>query len=451
MALIKCPECGKEISNRVKVCPHCKLDIEEYNKRLEEKQTEVEEIKRLEEKERLKELESKEKCPECGILVDKEVENCPNCGFPIREEKERIKAELDNKRKKYRKNIAIVVVASVLICSCLGIGYVFNRNSKYEKAMQLLENNKFYEAKDIFKSLNDYKDSEKMLDAIDIGCTMLDMINTDNHFKSSDLFDPYKIDFVLSSSEEYEILDDIRHKTINHLYDVAEKYIDTGNDDDYEYVQYLINSISKYIDTQKLLVKKQNAEIKKQNTEIFDIVWEKMKAREYSEIVGEFDRIEQKDEDVQILSDSYKELYEIYGDFLGDWGSSSGHGGFEFSILFDYFSTQNTGRECYFEIKKSGVILDNLDLGEGESSWGYSNLKVDGNTMSFNFITGGVNPEFQNAVCVLQDGDMRIEVDGHKINIGSNTPSGNSRQKKAPQLGDSATDVKLSSWGSPDK
>lgn len=37
MALIKCPECGKEISNSAKVCPHCgykqkKLDIAKHKK-----------------------------------------------------------------------------------------------------------------------------------------------------------------------------------------------------------------------------------------------------------------------------------------------------------------------------------------------------------------------------------------------------------------------------------
>ena len=48
MALIICPECGCEVSNKAKVCPHCNLNFEEYEKNKMELQ-EGEEIKRKEE------------------------------------------------------------------------------------------------------------------------------------------------------------------------------------------------------------------------------------------------------------------------------------------------------------------------------------------------------------------------------------------------------------------
>ena len=32
MALIKCPECGKDVSDKAKVCPHCGFPIEKYEK-----------------------------------------------------------------------------------------------------------------------------------------------------------------------------------------------------------------------------------------------------------------------------------------------------------------------------------------------------------------------------------------------------------------------------------
>lgn len=37
MALIKCNECGKEISDKAKVCPHCGYEIKEENKQLKSK------------------------------------------------------------------------------------------------------------------------------------------------------------------------------------------------------------------------------------------------------------------------------------------------------------------------------------------------------------------------------------------------------------------------------
>ena len=53
MALIKCPECGKDVSDKAPICPHCG-----YNPNV---QTIV--------------------CPECGNQYSSELANCPQCGF----------------------------------------------------------------------------------------------------------------------------------------------------------------------------------------------------------------------------------------------------------------------------------------------------------------------------------------------------------------------------------
>ena len=53
MALIKCSECGEEISSNAKACPNCghKNDVKT--------------------------------CPECGTVVDPSAATCPECGFPL--------------------------------------------------------------------------------------------------------------------------------------------------------------------------------------------------------------------------------------------------------------------------------------------------------------------------------------------------------------------------------
>ncbi len=53
MALIKCKECGKEISSSAKTCPHCGIKVENIN------------------------------CPECGKKLKGDETNCPDCGYPI--------------------------------------------------------------------------------------------------------------------------------------------------------------------------------------------------------------------------------------------------------------------------------------------------------------------------------------------------------------------------------
>lgn len=58
MALINCPKCGKQISDKAKICPNCKFDMDERMTT----------------------------CPECKLQVRKDAELCPNCGYPISEE-----------------------------------------------------------------------------------------------------------------------------------------------------------------------------------------------------------------------------------------------------------------------------------------------------------------------------------------------------------------------------
>lgn len=53
MALIKCNECGKEISSSAKTCPHCGIKI------------------------------SLSTCPECGKKLKGDETTCPECGYPV--------------------------------------------------------------------------------------------------------------------------------------------------------------------------------------------------------------------------------------------------------------------------------------------------------------------------------------------------------------------------------
>lgn len=63
MALIKCPECGKEISDKADVCIGCGFPINKYTKSEEEK------------------LEPYTKCPNCDYHNEIGVFTCKNCGY----------------------------------------------------------------------------------------------------------------------------------------------------------------------------------------------------------------------------------------------------------------------------------------------------------------------------------------------------------------------------------
>ena len=90
MALIKCSECGAEMSDKAKTCPKCKAPNEEL----------------------------KIECPECGEKIKAESKVCPECGYNLLKEKAKVKSILNNFDKKKKVIIgivAIIVVVAIII------------------------------------------------------------------------------------------------------------------------------------------------------------------------------------------------------------------------------------------------------------------------------------------------------------------------------------------------
>lgn len=81
MALIKCPECGREVSDKATACPHCGFNIanlnhcEECNAIISESEASCPECGCP--------TPWSRKCPECGNYVLPTEETCPECGFDM--------------------------------------------------------------------------------------------------------------------------------------------------------------------------------------------------------------------------------------------------------------------------------------------------------------------------------------------------------------------------------
>ncbi|MFG6330687.1 MAG: zinc ribbon domain-containing protein [Lachnospiraceae bacterium] len=116
MAMIQCPECGQEISDKAKKCIHCgKVFVEE------------------------KPINEEIKCSECGAVLAETDEICPNCGCPV----EKIVKQEDTKPQQVEvasikmaaktKKIIIGIIIAIIICVGGGIGYKIYSDNKAEQ------------------------------------------------------------------------------------------------------------------------------------------------------------------------------------------------------------------------------------------------------------------------------------------------------------------------------
>ncbi len=99
MSLTECPNCSKTISDKAKICPHCKTSV------------------------------SLIRCPECNAFADNKDKSCPNCGFQL---KESIVDKIRN-MKTYKKTSLILIVIFILASSLL----FYNSYSKRQEAITL--------------------------------------------------------------------------------------------------------------------------------------------------------------------------------------------------------------------------------------------------------------------------------------------------------------------------
>ena len=101
MALINCPNCNKEISDKAKVCVGCGHQLVEVN-------TEKKMIN----------------CPECGVITDGLIDVCTNCGYPVSTLQTKIEETQKTKKVFKKKWFWILTICLFLLISVISI--VFN-------------------------------------------------------------------------------------------------------------------------------------------------------------------------------------------------------------------------------------------------------------------------------------------------------------------------------------
>lgn len=143
MAMITCPECGKEISDKSKKCIHCGKILEE-------------------------EVVPKKFCSECGKEVEIDALECPYCGCPLDEDEKELKQQKLKKVKKIGIVVAIIAVIAIIVGVILNIiktGLNEDEQLAYQNAVELqgmLKNPDSFKLYDEFFILKHYDDDGNM-------------------------------------------------------------------------------------------------------------------------------------------------------------------------------------------------------------------------------------------------------------------------------------------------
>lgn len=136
MALINCPKCGKEISDKAELCPGCgakiKNDVLEAETTREENMISEEKPKRL--------------CEECGTELEENETVCPECGCPVplvKTNKEKSdKHEQPAKPKKGFLKWGIIGVLCVFMVFAIIAGVKNQEKKKAEEQARIAEEQK---------------------------------------------------------------------------------------------------------------------------------------------------------------------------------------------------------------------------------------------------------------------------------------------------------------------
>lgn len=178
MAMIHCPECGQEISDKAKKCIHCgKVLIEEVIKT--------------------------KKCSECGTENSLEATECVHCGCPFEEIAIQQEKETKNQPKKNMKKILISIVAIIIVAIIGVVIYnvkVVKPKNTYNEAVALLEKGKYDEANKLFSTIEGYSDVETIQEQLKYESYVYECINDWKQWlKNPDSFTLYDVAFYVDS------------------------------------------------------------------------------------------------------------------------------------------------------------------------------------------------------------------------------------------------------------
>lgn len=148
MALIKCPECGREVSDRAKSCPNCGFPLTEVIENMGQTGKEVRE----------REMQGDSFDNKQGAEVQHSIQNQQDTVPQKSPEKE------NKKVSKIPIVILLIIVFSLLIADVVIYFNVFKPSNIYKEAKSLINSGEYDEAYEMLESIKGYKDVDEILE-----------------------------------------------------------------------------------------------------------------------------------------------------------------------------------------------------------------------------------------------------------------------------------------------
>lgn len=122
------------------------------------------------------------KCPECGKEISDKASSCPNCGCPIEIQKTEVSGNISDQliteQPLKKSNKKIIPIAAVLIIVVIIGVVIYNvkvvqprkleaqNRATYEEAIGLLEKGKYEDGNELLQTITGYKDVDAILEQI---------------------------------------------------------------------------------------------------------------------------------------------------------------------------------------------------------------------------------------------------------------------------------------------
>lgn len=146
------------------------------------------------------------RCPECGREISSLAKVCPHCGCPIHtadltETAEKTEGGLFKLQKPDPKKIRLILLADVAAVVVMAVAVTFGvvlpkqRALAYEKAIDLLETGNYAEGQSALMKLGDYKDAQEILEQTQFEVLAFSAIeDLRNNLKKPESLHVYSID-----------------------------------------------------------------------------------------------------------------------------------------------------------------------------------------------------------------------------------------------------------------